>query len=82
MNIAAWSDWNLREFGVYDSLLCDGRRWTNAELHDRGCRFGTVLAEAGIQPGDRVLIALPNGADLAVAALGVWRCGAVLVLGS
>src|SRR5437879_4261616 len=41
------------------------------ELSEQILRIGGWLAAAGVEPGDRVAIALPNGPELAVAVLGV-----------
>ncbi len=48
-----------------------------AELRDDAARFANVLKAQGIGPGDRVAVMLPRIPELMVAALGVWRAGAV-----
>ena len=48
-----------------------------AELRDDAARFANVLKGQGIGPGDRVAVMLPRIPELMVAALGVWRTGAV-----
>ncbi len=50
---------------------------TFAELRDGAARFANFLADRGIGPGDRVAVMLPRRPELMVAALGVWRAGAV-----
>ena len=50
---------------------------TYKELHDRVCRFSTVLYEQGIRKGDRVCIYLPMIPELAVSVLACARIGAV-----
>ncbi len=50
---------------------------TFAELRDQAARFANVLKAHGIGPGDRVAVMLPRIPELMVAALGVWRAGAV-----
>ncbi len=59
----------------------DGRSsvHTFAELKDRAARFANVLTAQGIGPGDQVAVMLPRIPELLVAALGVWRAGAVYV---
>ena len=50
---------------------------TFAELRDGAARFANFLRGQGIGPGDRVAIMLPRVPELIVAALGIWRAGAV-----
>lgn len=38
-----------------------------------------ALADAGVQPGDRVIVALPNSVRFVAAYLGIRLCGAVFV---
>jgi acetyl-CoA synthetase len=48
-----------------------------AELRDDAARFANFLNAQGIGPGDRVAVMLPRIPELMIAALGVWRAGAV-----
>ena len=50
---------------------------TFADLKDGAARFANFLMAQGIGPGDRVAVMLPRIPELMVAALGVWRAGAV-----
>jgi acetyl-CoA synthetase len=50
---------------------------TFAEFRDGAARFANFLNAQGIGPGDRVAVMLPRIPELMVAALGVWRAGAV-----
>ncbi len=50
---------------------------TFADLRDGAARFANFLEAQGIGPGDRVAVMLPRIPELLVAALGVWRAGAV-----
>ena len=54
-----------------------GEAHTFAGLKEQAARFANVLAARGIGPGDRVAVMLPRIPELMVAALGVWRAGAV-----
>lgn len=56
------------------------RRWTHGEVHDLAARAATVLAEHGVGPGDRVLLALPDSVAWVTAFLATARLGAVAVL--
>ncbi|MFF8969586.1 AMP-binding protein [Streptomyces sp. NPDC014995] len=53
------------------------RTWTHGEVHEFAARAATVLAGHGVGPGDRVLIALPDGIAWVAAFLATARLGAV-----
>ncbi|BAC68887.1 acyl-CoA synthase [Streptomyces avermitilis] len=53
--------------------------WTHGEVHDLAARTATVLAEHGVRPGDRVLLALPDSLAWVTAFLATARLGAVAV---
>ena len=79
-----------------DTILSDAaRRWpdrtavldamgdagiTYADLDDQADRAAGGLRDAGIAPGDRVLLQLPNGCQFAVALFGLLRAGAIPVM--
>ncbi|GAA4283428.1 acyl-CoA synthetase [Brevibacterium daeguense] len=52
---------------------------TYGELADTSRRLATVLAEHGVQQGDRVPVLLNKGAELAFTLMAIWRLGAVHV---
>ncbi len=52
---------------------------TFEELQAESARFANLLRSQGVQPGDRVACLLPRIPELFVAALGMWRAGAVYV---
>ncbi|TPQ22296.1 benzoate-CoA ligase family protein [Streptomyces sporangiiformans] len=56
------------------------RSWTHAEVHDLAARAATVLADHGVGPGDRVLLALPDSVTWVTTFLATARLGAVAVL--
>jgi fatty acid CoA ligase FadD22 len=55
------------------------RTWRHGEIHDAAARAATVLAEGGVGPGSRVLIALPDDIGWVVAFLACVRTGATAV---
>ena len=61
-------------------LLTDRGATTYDEVFMASGRFARLLQEAGIGPGDRVLIALPDGEDYVAALFGILRLGAVVVM--
>jgi acyl-CoA synthetase (AMP-forming)/AMP-acid ligase II len=56
-----------------------GGRLTYRELWDRAGRVGGGLRAAGVRPGDRVAIRLPNGMDWCLAFFGTQLAGAIVV---
>jgi acyl-CoA synthetase (AMP-forming)/AMP-acid ligase II len=59
--------------------LSSGERLTYAELWARTSTVAGGLVAQGVQPGDRVGVALPNGASWTLAFLGALLAGAVPV---
>jgi fatty-acyl-CoA synthase/fatty acid CoA ligase FadD22 len=55
------------------------RIWTHGELYDAAARAGTVLARAGVGPGRRVLIALPDEIGWVVSFLATVAVGGTAV---
>lgn len=53
--------------------------WTYAEAAGQADSFRARLGEAGVRPGDRVLLAAPTGPEFVFAYLGVLAHGAVAV---
>lgn len=63
-----------------DEALVDGPvRLTFGQLADAVDTVARALVASGVEPGDRVSIWAPNGHEWVLAALGVYRAGAVLV---
>ena len=58
-------------------LYYEGQHWTGAQLADRSRRLSAGLREAGLQPGERVVICMANCPEVGVTYHAVWRAGAV-----
>ena len=56
-----------------------GRRISYAQLWDGAARVAGGLREAGIRPGDRVAVRLPNSIDWVLAFFGGLMAGAIVV---
>ena len=56
------------------------RNWTYAEVQALANRFAHVLAAAGVEPEQRVMIALPDGVAYVGALFGALKLGAVVVM--
>ena len=64
-------------------MLVDARHpdgLTRAEVDEQSARIYAYLKQRGIGREDMVMICLPRGAEIAVAAIGVWKAGAACVL--
>jgi len=55
------------------------QHWSYAELGRRAWATATYLRDLGIEPGDRVVVALPNIVEYLEMVLGLFRLGAVPV---
>ena len=63
---------------IYDSPITGVvERFTYRELRDRVARVAGVLAEAGVEKGDRVLVYMPMVPEAVIAMLACARLGAV-----
>ncbi|HET9983417.1 MAG TPA: benzoate-CoA ligase family protein, partial [Longimicrobiales bacterium] len=81
-NIADWFlDARVREGkGGRTALRTDRGEWTFAEVQALANRFGNLLRDAGVEPEQRVIIALPDGPEFVGALFGVLKIGAVVVM--
>ncbi len=61
------------------ALLFEGVQYTYGLIDARAATVAEALRGRGVQPGDRVAVALLNSPELVVSVLGVLRLGAVLV---
>lgn len=62
------------------ALLTDEGTWTYREIHEASGRTASLLRAMGVAPGDRVLMALPDGPGYAVTLFGILRMGGVVVM--
>lgn len=61
------------------ALVHGGERFTHAELHAGAARVANLLVAAGVTPGDRVGMVIPNSAAYVHAYLGTLLAGGVAV---
>jgi acyl-coenzyme A synthetase/AMP-(fatty) acid ligase len=82
LNIADWLlDARVREGrGERPALLTDQGTLTYREVQAFANRFGHLLASAGVEPEQRVIIALPDGPEFVAALFGTLKVGAVGVM--
>ena len=69
----------VRDFPETAAVESHGTTWTYDRLGREVDAVAAGLVEAGIRPGERVAMALPNVPQAVAVAFGAWRIGAVLV---
>ena len=62
------------------AVVSDDTTTTYWKLGNDVARFADYLTDAGLRPGDRVGVMLPNGLDFATIFYGVLHAGGVVVL--
>ncbi len=62
------------------ALLTDHGTLTYRDVQAQANRFGHLLRGAGVEPEQRVLIALPDGPEFVAALFGTLKIGAVVVM--
>jgi len=62
------------------ALVCDERRLAYRDVQALANRFANVLGALGLEPEQRVLIALPDSAEYVGALFGAFKAGAVAVM--
>ena len=90
MNFQAPEQFNIADYfldarvregkGARPAVLTDGGTLTYRAIQTLANRFGHVLTEAGVQPEQRVMIALPDGPEFVAALFGTLKIGAVVVM--
>nr|XP_061797895.1 benzoate--CoA ligase-like [Nerophis lumbriciformis] len=62
------------------ALRLADRNLTYIEVYDLAQRFAHALRELGVRPEERVMLALPDGAEMVGAIFGTLQIGAVAVM--
>ncbi|MEM9228135.1 MAG: AMP-binding protein [Pseudomonadota bacterium] len=71
----------VRAHGPRTALIeGDGNKVSFGDLKARADGIAAHLASRGVRPGDRLLLAMPVGADLYASLAAIWALGAVAVL--
>jgi long-chain acyl-CoA synthetase len=79
MNLATLLTNSARRDPRAEALRRGSRRVAYAELDGAAARVAERLADAGVRPGDRVALMLPNVPELVAAYYGALRAGAIAV---
>jgi benzoate-CoA ligase family protein len=82
LNMADWFLFaRLREgLGDKTAILCGDDRLSYKNVADLAARFGNVLRDLGVEPEQRVIVALPDIPEFAGALFGALAIGAVVVM--
>lgn len=72
---------HVRDEGWDDrtAFLTDDEAWTFEQVFDGAARVASGYRNAGLNPGDRVLLALPDSMEMVWCLLGAWQAGLVAV---
>jgi long-chain acyl-CoA synthetase len=79
MTLTRLAEEALDKHGEYVALHFEGRDYTNVEQHRASCRVAAALARLGVEPGDRVVVMLPNCPEVMQSYGGILRAGGVIV---
>ena len=63
-----------------EALLAESQSWTRAQLWDAVAQRAAGLRAIGLEPGDRVVVQLPNTSDFVVTFLAMVWAGVIPVL--
>jgi long-chain acyl-CoA synthetase len=66
-----------QRIGGESLLIFEGDRFTGAQLAERTRRFAQGLIDAGLRPGERVVLCMANCPEVGIAYSAVWRAGGV-----
>jgi acyl-CoA synthetase (AMP-forming)/AMP-acid ligase II/acyl carrier protein len=80
MNIAHWEADHVTRYGLASGIVDADRSWTNQVLYEKARKIASALIDAGLEPGDRVAVALPNSMELYVCCSAIWMAGGVVVV--
>jgi long-chain acyl-CoA synthetase len=79
VNLARLGEEGLQRYGEYVSLAFEGHEYTNVEQQRYANQLANALVSRGIQPGDRIVVMLPNCPEVLQSYSGILRTGAVVV---
>src|SRR5512147_2350558 len=70
---------SLQQYGEYVSLAFEGQLFTNLDQDRAACRLAHVLHRLGVEPGDRVMVMLPNCPEVIQSYGAILKVGGVIV---
>ena len=78
MRIEQYVEISAREHGAKTAIVSADRRMSYDQLLDQAARLAQALVGQGVREGDRVLLMLDNGWELAVCLFAAWMAGGVI----
>lgn len=69
-----------KKYGKHTALVYQGRRISYNELDRSASEIASGLYDLGIDPGDRVLVQLPNNIEFVFSCFALFRLGAIPIL--
>jgi long-chain acyl-CoA synthetase len=78
-SLVAMIEESLAQFSHQPAFICMGRTVTYAELDELSRAFAAWLQGAGLKPGARIALMMPNVLQYAVAIAGALRAGLIVV---
>src|SRR5262245_6366827 len=79
MSLTRLMEENLERYGEYVALAFEGREYTNVDQSRATARVANALRRLGVEPGDRVMVMLPNCPEVTQSYGGILRAGGVIV---
>ena len=76
-NLARLAEETFDRNGDFDAVWFEDRWYRSGELFERARRVAAGLTEAGVQPGDRVIVMATNSPSVPMLYNAIWRAGAV-----
>ena len=80
MQVESFLEFSAARSPEKTALVCDGRKFTYAELEARANRLAWSLIAGGVQRGDRVAIFLENSAEAVISIFAILKAGAVFLV--
>jgi long-chain acyl-CoA synthetase len=77
-NLAVAAERLLERHGDHESLFFEGVWHSSGRLHERARRLAAGLRDAGVAPGDRVVVLMANCPEVGIAYNALWRIGGVV----
>lgn len=71
--------WRATSDPAGEAFVFAGRTWSYGELWDGIESVAARLLDVGVEPGARVIIAVPNGAEFFISFYGTQLCAAIAV---
>lgn len=83
-NIARLPEHAVERFGdvastVFVPLAGPDRVYRSGDIHRMSVRLAAALTRLGVQPGDRVVVMIPNAPEIGALYAGIARAGAVIL---